>query len=57
MRGSTFRVPIKTNSHLTISHIQGDEYLLNENDNLLPIEGFNAGHGMDMVSMKKIWHC
>jgi hypothetical protein len=54
MHGSTFRIPIKTNSHLPIRQIQGDEYLLDENDNLLPIEGFNAGHGMDMVSMKRI---
>lgn len=53
-RSSIFRIPIITDSHLPISHIQGDEYLLNENDNLLPIEGLNAGHGMDMISMKRI---
>jgi hypothetical protein len=54
LRSSIFRIPIRTNSHFPITHIQDNEYILDVNDNFFPIGGFNAGHGMDMISMKKI---
>lgn len=53
-RSSIFRIPIKPNSHLPINHIKENEYTLNGNDSLLPTGGFNAGHGMDMISMKRV---
>lgn len=51
---SIFRVPIKLDSWLPITNINDDEFVLDENENLLKLEGFNAGHGMDMTSMKRI---
>lgn len=54
LRSSIFRIPIRPNSHLPINHAKDNEYILNLNDNLLWIPGFNAGHGMDMISMKRI---
>ncbi|MFK5971127.1 MAG: hypothetical protein QM487_13545 [Candidatus Marithrix sp.] len=51
---SIFRVPIKAGSYLPINHISEYEYILETNDNLLPLEGFNAGHGMDITSMKTL---
>ncbi len=51
---SIFRVNLKPTSSLPIKHIADKEYILDVNDNLNKVEGFIAGHGMDMISMKRV---
>lgn len=49
-----YRVPIKAGTSLPISHIKNDEFYLQENDNLCTVNGFIAGHGMNIDSMKRV---
>ncbi|MFW8602561.1 hypothetical protein ACOHYD_13920, partial [Desulfobacterota bacterium M19] len=51
---SIFRVPVKLNSYLPLKYIGEQEYLLETSESLIPVEGFLAGHGMDMLSMRII---
>ncbi len=51
---SIFRVPVNLGSYLPITMIGDDEYILEKNENLLSVGGFNAGYGMDIASMKRI---
>lgn len=51
---SIFRVNIKPVSSLPLTHIAENEYTLEVNDNLNKVQGFIAGHGMDMISMKRV---
>lgn len=49
-----YRVPIKPGSFLPITHITNDEYYLEPNENLSTVNGFIAGHGMNIDSMKRV---
>lgn len=49
-----YRVPIKAKTFLPISHIKDNEFCLDINENLFPVNGFLAGHGMDIDSMKRV---
>lgn len=51
---SIFRVNLTPLSSLPIKHIAANEYVLEGNENINQVQGFIAGHGMDMISMKRV---
>lgn len=49
-----YRVPINVGTSLPIRHIKNDEFYLQVNDNYCTVNGFIAGHGMNIDSMKRV---
>jgi hypothetical protein len=51
---SIFRVSVLKGKALPIEKIAFQEYVLSTDENFAPVDGFFAGHGMDMISMERV---